>query len=208
MGSVNKHIIVGNLGADPESFALPSGNSVVNLRVATTDTWRDKQSGERREATEWHSVKIFNEQLGKIAMQFLKKGSQVYLEGKSKTRSYEKDGVKHYATDLVLENYNGQLTMLGSANGSGDDDDTRDFDGKQARNDTYQGREDRRESDRGSRDDDRGNARGNDRNDNRGRGDSNNGNRGASQDRSGNGGGSRNNDPDRFKKDIDDEIPF
>jgi single-strand DNA-binding protein len=111
-GSVNKVILIGNLGADPEVRSLPSGGKVVNLRVATTDTWRDKNSGERREKTEWHRVVIFNEGLTRVAEQYLKKGSKVYLEGALQTRKWEKDGVDQYSTEVVLQNFNAQLTML------------------------------------------------------------------------------------------------
>ncbi len=119
-GSVNKVILIGNLGADPEVRSLPSGGKVVNLRVATTDTWRDKNSGERREKTEWHRVVIFNEGLTRVAEQYLKKGSKVYIEGALQTRKWEKDGVDQYSTEVVLQNFNSTLTMLdGRAEGEG-----------------------------------------------------------------------------------------
>ena len=116
-GSVNKVILIGNLGKDPEIRKLPSGDSVVNLRIATSESWRDKQSGERKEKTEWHSVAIFNEQIAKVAEQYLKKGSTVYIEGQLQTRKYEQNGVEKYATEIVLQKYRGELTMLG---GKGD----------------------------------------------------------------------------------------
>jgi single-strand DNA-binding protein len=116
-GSVNKVILIGNLGKDPEVRKLPSGDSVVNLRIATSESWRDKQSGERKEKTEWHSVAIFNEQIAKVAEQYLKKGSTVYIEGQLQTRKYEQNGVEKYATEIVLQKYRGELTMLG---GKGD----------------------------------------------------------------------------------------
>lgn len=117
MSSINKAIIVGNLGADPEIRRMTSGDPVVNLRVATTETWRDKQSGERREKTEWHSVVIFNEQLAKVAENYLRKGSQVYIEGQLQTRKWEKDGVDRYTTEIVLQKYRGELQMLGGTRG-------------------------------------------------------------------------------------------
>src|SRR6516164_9789 len=119
-GSVNKVILIGNLGADPEVRHTQDGRSICNLRLATTDTWRDKQSGERREKTEWHSVVIFNEQLGKIAQQYLKKGAKVYIEGQLQTRKWQDNaGNDRYTTEVVLQNYAGQLTMLDGRNGGG-----------------------------------------------------------------------------------------
>ena len=117
-GSVNKVILIGNLGADPEVRHTQDGRSICNLRLATTDNWRDKQSGERREKTEWHSVVIFNEQLGKIAQQYLKKGAKVYIEGQLQTRKWQDNsGNDRYTTEVVLQNYNGQLTMLDGRSG-------------------------------------------------------------------------------------------
>lgn len=114
-GSVNKVILVGNLGADPEVRRLNSGDSVVNMRIATSETWRDRNSGERRERTEWHNVVIFNEQLAKVAEQYLKKGMKVYLEGQLQTRSWEdQSGQKRYTTEVVLQRYRGELQMLDS----------------------------------------------------------------------------------------------
>jgi single-strand DNA-binding protein len=119
-GSVNKVILIGNLGADPEVRHTQDGRAIVNMRLATTESWRDKQTGERREKTEWHSVVIFNEQLGKIAQQYLKKGSKVYLEGQLQTRKWQDNsGNDRYTTEVVLQNYTGQLTMLDGRNGSG-----------------------------------------------------------------------------------------
>jgi single-strand DNA-binding protein len=119
-GSVNKVILIGNLGADPEVRHTQDGRSICNLRLATTDTWRDKQSGERREKTEWHSVVIFNEQLGKIAQQYLKKGAKVYIEGQLQTRKWQDNaGNDRYTTEVVLQNYSGQLTMLDGRSGGG-----------------------------------------------------------------------------------------
>jgi single-strand DNA-binding protein len=117
-GSVNKVILIGNLGKDPEVRRLNSGDPVVNLRIATTETWRDKQSGERKEKTEWHSVVIFNEGIAKVAEQYLRKGSSVYIEGQLQTRKWtDQSGVEKYTTEIVLQKYRGELTMLG---GKGD----------------------------------------------------------------------------------------
>lgn len=114
-GSVNKVILVGNLGADPEIRRLNSGDPVVNLSIATSETWRDKQSGERRERTEWHRVVIFNENLAKVAEQYLKKGAKVYIEGQLQTRSWEdQSGQKKYTTEIVLQRFRGELQMLDS----------------------------------------------------------------------------------------------
>jgi single-strand DNA-binding protein len=120
-GSVNKVILVGNLGADPEVRRLGSGEPVVNLRVATSESWRDKQSGERREKTEWHTVVIFNENLAKVAEQYLKKGSKVYLEGQLQTRKWQdKTGADRYTTEIVIQRYRGEMTLLdGRGEGSG-----------------------------------------------------------------------------------------
>lgn len=113
-GSVNKVILVGNLGRDPEVRSLNDGSPVVNLSVATSETWRDRQSGERRERTEWHRVVIFNENLAKVAQQYLHKGSNVYLEGALQTRKWKaQDGRESYTTEIVLQKYRGELTLLG-----------------------------------------------------------------------------------------------
>lgn len=116
-GSVNKVILVGNLGADPEIRYMNNGRPVCNLRVATSESWRDRETGERKERTEWHRVVIFNEGLCKIAEQYLKKGSKVYLEGQLQTRQYEQDGSTRYVTEVVLQGFNSALTMLDSAGG-------------------------------------------------------------------------------------------
>jgi single-strand DNA-binding protein len=113
-GSVNKVILVGNLGADPELRKMQNGNSVCNLRVVTNESWKDRDSGEKRERAEFHRVVIFNENLCKIAEQYLRKGSSVYLEGQLQTRSYEQEGVTKYSTEIVLQNFDGRLTMLNS----------------------------------------------------------------------------------------------
>jgi single-strand DNA-binding protein len=113
-GSVNKVILIGNLGRDPEVRSFQNGGKVVNLRIATSETWRDRTTGERKERTEWHSVAIFNEALGKIAEQYLKKGSTVYIEGALETRKWQdQSGQDKYTTEIVLRPYNGNLTLLG-----------------------------------------------------------------------------------------------
>ena len=119
-GSVNKVILVGNLGADPEVRRTQDGRPIVNLRVATSENWRDKATGERREKTEWHRVVIFSEGLAKIAEQYLKKGSKVYLEGALQTRKWQdKDGQDRYSTEVVLQGFNSALTMLDTRGGGG-----------------------------------------------------------------------------------------
>ncbi|WP_169568863.1 single-stranded DNA-binding protein [Sneathiella limimaris] len=118
-GSVNKVILVGNLGADPEIRHTQAGKPVCNLRIATSETWRDRDSGERRERTEWHRVVIFNEGLCKVAENYLRKGSKVYIEGQLQTRQYEQDGITKYSTEIVLQGFNSNLTMLDSAGGQG-----------------------------------------------------------------------------------------
>jgi single-strand DNA-binding protein len=119
-GSVNKVILIGNLGADPEIRRTQDGRPIANLRVATSESWRDKTTGERKEKTEWHRVVIFNEGLCKIAEQYLKKGSKVYLEGALQTRKWQdKDGQDKYSTEVVLQGFNSQLTMLDGRGGGG-----------------------------------------------------------------------------------------
>ena len=119
MSSVNKVILVGNLGADPEVRRTQDGRPIVNLRVATSESWRDKATGERKERTEWHRVVIFNEHIAKIAEQYAKKGSKVYVEGQLQTRKWQdKDGQDKYSTEIVLQAFNGQLGLL---DGKGDD---------------------------------------------------------------------------------------
>ncbi len=116
-GSVNKVILIGNLGADPEIRQTQDGRPIANLRVATSESWRDKNSGERRERTEWHRVVIFNEGLCRIAEQYLRKGSKVYLEGQLQTRKWEdQSGQERYTTEVVLQGFNSNLTMLDSRN--------------------------------------------------------------------------------------------
>ena len=119
-GSVNKVILIGNLGADPEVRHTQDGRPIVNLRVATSESWRDKNSGERRERTEWHRVVIFNEGLAKIAEQYLKKGSKVYLEGSLQTRKWQdQSGQDRYSTEVVLQGFNSTMTMLDGRDGGG-----------------------------------------------------------------------------------------
>ena len=120
-GSVNKVILVGNLGADPEIRRLNSGDPVVNLRVATTETWRDRNSGDRQERTEWHRVVIFNDNLAKVAEQYLKKGAKVYIEGQLQTRKWQdQSGQERYSTEIVLQKFRGELQMLDSRGQGGD----------------------------------------------------------------------------------------
>lgn len=120
-GSVNKVILVGNLGKDPEVRHTQDGKPIVNLSIATSESWRDKSSGERKEKTEWHRVVIFNEALAKVAEQYLKKGSTVYIEGQLQTRKWtDKDGAEKYSTEVVLQNFRGELTMLGGRPAGGD----------------------------------------------------------------------------------------
>jgi len=120
-GSVNKVILIGNLGRDPEVRSFQNGGKVVNLRIATSETWRDRSSGERRERTEWHSVAIFSEPLAKIAEQYLRKGSKVYIEGQLETRKWQdQSGQDRYSTEIVLRPYRGELTLLdGRGEGGG-----------------------------------------------------------------------------------------
>jgi single-strand DNA-binding protein len=119
-GSVNKVILVGNLGKDPEVRRLNSGDAFVSFPIATSETWRDKQTGERKERTEWHNIVIFNENLGKVAEQYLKKGAKVYIEGQMQTRNWEdQSGQKRYTTEVVLQRFRGELQMLDSRGGGG-----------------------------------------------------------------------------------------
>ncbi|MDX1786205.1 single-stranded DNA-binding protein [Roseovarius sp. ZX-A-9] len=120
-GSVNKVILIGNLGRDPEVRTFQNGGKVCNLRIATSETWKDKNTGERRERTEWHSVAIFNEGLVRIAEQYLRKGSKVYIEGQLQTRKWQdQSGADRYSTEVVLQGFNGTLTMLdGRGEGGG-----------------------------------------------------------------------------------------
>ena len=119
-GSVNKVILIGNLGADPEVRHMQDGRPVVNMRIATSESWKDRNTGERRERTEWHQVVIFNEGLARIAEQYLHKGSKVYVEGQLQTRKWQdQNGNDRYSTEVVLQGFNSALTMLDSRNASG-----------------------------------------------------------------------------------------
>jgi single-strand DNA-binding protein len=118
-GSVNKVILIGNLGKDPEVRTFPNGGRVANFSVATSESWKDKATGERKERTEWHRISILNDALVGIAEKYLKKGSKVYIEGQLETRKYEKDGRDVYTTEVVLRPYNGNLTMLDGKSSSG-----------------------------------------------------------------------------------------
>ncbi len=119
-GSVNKVILVGNLGRDPEVRRLSSGDPVVNFSIATSETWKDKTSGERKEKTEWHNIVIYNENLGRVAEQYLKKGSKVYIEGQLQTREYtDKEGQQRKSTEVVLQRFRGELAILDSRGGGG-----------------------------------------------------------------------------------------
>jgi single-strand DNA-binding protein len=177
-GSVNKVILVGNLGADPEVRRLNSGDAVVNMRIATSESWRDKASGERKEKTEWHNVVIFNENLVKVAEQYLKKGSTVYIEGQLQTRSWEdQSGQKKFTTEVVLQRFRGELQMLGGrGDNAGGGDSERGGSSSRGGGGGGGGGYDRGSSD------DRGGGGG-----------------GGGYDRGGGGGSSR---------DLDDEIPF
>ena len=124
-GTVNKVILIGNLGRDPEIRSTQDGTKITHLSIATTDTWRDRNSGERRERTEWHRVVIFNERLGEVAEKYLRKGSKVYLEGSLQTRKWtDQSGQERYTTEVVLQRYRGEMTMLdtraGGPGGGGD----------------------------------------------------------------------------------------
>jgi single-strand DNA-binding protein len=119
-GSVNKVILVGNLGRDPESRTFQNGGKVVELRIATSEQWKDRNSGERKERTEWHTVKVFSEGLANVAERYLRKGSKVYIEGALQTRKWQdQDGKDRYSTEIVLQGFNSVLTMLDGAPGGG-----------------------------------------------------------------------------------------
>jgi single-strand DNA-binding protein len=125
-GSVNKVILIGNLGADPEIRRTQDGRAFANLRLATTESWRDKTTGERREKTEWHRVVIFSDGLTRVAEQYLKKGAKVYVEGQLQTRKWtDQQGVERYSTEVVLQGFNSQLTMLDKGGGGGGGGDYR-----------------------------------------------------------------------------------
>lgn len=121
-GSLNRAMIIGRLGKDPEVRRMQSGDPIVNLSVATSETWRDKSTGEKKEATEWHRVVIFNKGLAEVAEKYLKKGALVHIEGQIKTRKWtDKDGAERYSTEIVLQAFNGTLNMLGGGGQGGDD---------------------------------------------------------------------------------------
>jgi len=120
-GSVNKVILIGNLGRDPEVRTMQDGSPVVNLSLATSENWRDKNTGERREKTEWHRVVIFNERLAEVAQKYLRKGSKIYVEGQLQTRKWtDQSGVEKYTTEVVLQRFRGELTMLDTRGGGGE----------------------------------------------------------------------------------------
>lgn len=121
-GSVNKCILVGNVGKDPEVRRMTSGDPVVTLSLATSESWRDKGSGEKQEKTEWHRVVIFNKHIAEVAEKYVKKGSKVYVEGQLQTRKWtDKDGAEKYSTEVVLQNFRGELMLLDSRNGGGEE---------------------------------------------------------------------------------------
>jgi single-strand DNA-binding protein len=130
MGSVNKVILVGNLGKDPEARSMGSGGEVVSFSLATSENWNDKATGERREKTEWHNIVIFNENIGRVAKQYLRKGSSVYIEGALQNRSWEdQSGVKKYITEVVLQRFRGELTLLGGRGDGGGGGGSREWGG-------------------------------------------------------------------------------
>ena len=140
-GSVNKVILIGNLGKDPEVRTLNSGDKVVNLRIATSESWRDRTSGERKEKTEWHQVVIFNENLVKVAESYLRKGSTVYIEGALQTRKYtDQSGAEKYSTEIVLQKFRGELTMLGGRGGGESAGEEGGFSGGRSSGGDYGGR--------------------------------------------------------------------
>jgi single-strand DNA-binding protein len=131
-GSVNKVILVGNLGRDPEVRSFPNGGRVANFSIATSESWKDKNTGERKERTEWHRISVLNDALVGVVERFLKKGSKVYIEGQLETRKYEKDGRETYTTEVVLRPYRGELTMLDGRSGGGSNDTSSDYSEPQA----------------------------------------------------------------------------
>jgi single-strand DNA-binding protein len=179
-GSVNKVILIGNLGRDPESRAFQNGGKVVNLRIATSENWKDRNTGERKEKTEWHSVAIFNEGLANVAEKYLRKGSKVYIEGQLQTRKWQDaQGQDKYSTEIVLQGFNSVLTMLdGAPGGGGGNSGPRD--------------------DFGGNDDFSGGGGGGGRSS--GGAPSGGGNRGGGFNQGGGGGG--------FADDLDDDVPF
>jgi single-strand DNA-binding protein len=123
MAGVNKVILVGNVGRDPESRSMNNGGKVVNLSIATSETWRDKNSGERQEKTEWHRVVIFNEKIGEVAEKYVRKGSRIYIEGSLQTRKWtDQSGAEKFSTEIVLQKFRGELVLLGDKGGGRNDD--------------------------------------------------------------------------------------
>jgi len=181
-GSVNKVILIGNLGADPEVRRTQDGRPICNLRIATSENWRDKNTGERREKTEWHRVVIFSEPLCKVAEQYLRKGSKVYVEGQLQTRKWEdQNGQEKFSTEVVLQGFSGTLTMLDGRSGGGGGDQ---YSGMQEDSGGYGGGYDSGGPSRGGGSSSRGGG-------------------------SGGGGGSRKREEaPSFDKELDDEIPF
>jgi single-strand DNA-binding protein len=146
-GSVNKVILIGNLGKDPEVRRLNSGDPVVGFTLATNETWRDKNTGERKERTEWHNVVIYNENLGKIAEQYCRKGTKVYIEGQLQTRKWQdQSGNDRYTTEVVLQRFRGELQLLDSRGGGADRDSLPDESGARCFNPAVAGGGDRRDS--------------------------------------------------------------
>lgn len=192
-GSVNKVILVGNLGRDPESRTFSNGGKVVNLRIATSESWKDRNTGEKKERTEWHSVAIFNEGLANVAERFLRKGSKVYIEGQLQTRKWQdQQGQDRYSTEVVLQGFNSVLTMLDGPGGGGQGGGAGGGAGG-----GFGGGGSRGGDDWGGGDDFAGQSSG------RGGGGFGGGARGGNQ-----GGGRSNNDHGGFPDDLDDDVPF
>lgn len=184
-GSVNKVILVGNLGRDPESRSFSNGGKVVNLRIATSESWKDRNTGEKKEKTEWHSVAIFNEGLANVAERFLRKGSKVYIEGQLQTRKWQdQNGQDKYSTEVVLQGFNSVLTMLdGPGGGQGGGGGGGGFGGGSRGGDDFGGGDFAGQSS--------GRSGG-----------------GGSRGGSGGSGGGRSNDYGGFPDDLDDDVPF
>ncbi|MCJ2054699.1 single-stranded DNA-binding protein [Methylobacterium sp. J-070] len=184
-GSVNKVILVGNLGRDPEMRRLGSGDPVCNLRLATSESWKDKATGERKEKTEWHSVVIYNDNLARVAEQYLRKGSKVYIEGQLQTRKWtDNSGVEKYTTEVVLQRFRGEMTILDGRGGGGDFAGEEEGGGQISRGGDFAG------------------GRGGDRGGDAGGGRAQGGDRRPAPASSGGGGGGRGG------YDLDDDIPF
>ena len=191
-GSVNKVILVGNLGRDPEMRRLGSGDPVCNLRIATSESWKDKASGERKEKTEWHSVVIYNDNLARVAEQYLRKGSKVYIEGQLQTRKWtDNSGVEKYTTEVVLQRFRGEMTILDGRGGGGGDFAGEDEGGGQI-----------------SRGGDSGGGRGGDRGGDFGGGRAQGGGGGGGRPAPASSGGGGGGGGARGGYDLDDDIPF